>query len=258
MLKTFEDADRVTAKANAKKIVFQKLRKEVMGSDYNKDGFDIMAYAHENLMAAWKQQTVLVTCPPAVENISYVESKTELTDTNTINSYRTRTLSTLGISFLMDTSSQSVSTATISVSQLMKTINKIGEQLETVLESWYKQILQDNGISVEYAPKITIIDSEQLEADVRKDLATTLYTTFNASLETTLGMLGINVEDEAAKRISENEKGYDKIFAPRLTAYTNPGNSNTTDDKGGNPRESTNKTKESYDEEYNKTRKGGA
>ena len=140
----------------------------------------------------------------------------------------------------------------------MKTINKIGEQLETVLESWYKQILQDNGISVEYAPKITIIDSEQLEADVRKDLATTLYTTFNASLETTLGMLGINVEDEAAKRISENEKGYDKIFAPRLTAYTNPGNSNTTDDKGGNPRESTNKTKESYDEEYNKTRKGGA
>ena len=93
-----------------------------MGSDYNKDGFDIMAYAHENLMAAWKQQTVLVTCPPAVENISYVESKTELTDTNTINSYRTRTLSTLGISFLMDTSSQSVSTATISVSQLMKTI----------------------------------------------------------------------------------------------------------------------------------------
>ena len=190
MLKTFEDADRVTAKANAKKIVFQKL-------------------------------------------------------------------STLGISFLMDTSSQSVSTATISVSQLMKTINKIGEQLETVLEIWYKQILQDNGISVEYAPKITIIDSEQLEADVRKDLATTLYTTFNASLETTLGMLGINVEDEAAKRISENEKGYDKIFAPRLTAYTNPGNSNTTDDKGGNPRESTNKTKESYDEEYNKTRKGG-
>lgn len=258
MLKTFEDADRVTAKANAKKIVFQKLRKEVMGSDYNKDGFDIMAYAHENLMAAWKQQTVLVTCPPAVENISYVESKTELTDTNTINSYRTRTLSTLGISFLMDTSSQSVSTATISVSQLMKTINKIGEQLETVLESWYKQILQDNGISVEYAPKITIIDSEQLEADVRKDLATTLYTTFNASLETTLGMLGINVEDEAAKRISENEKGYDKIFTPRLTAYTNSGNSNTTDDKGGNPRESTNKTKESYDEEYNKTRKGGA
>lgn len=257
MLQTFEDADRVTAKANAKKIVFQKLRKEVREQIIIKDGFEIMAYAHENLMSAWKQQTVLVTCPPAVENISYVESKTELTDTNTINSYRTRTLSTLGISFLMDTSSQSVSTATISVSQLMKTINKIGEQLETILQDWYKQILQDNGIGAEYAPTITIIDSEQLEADVRKDLATTLYTTFNASLETTLGMLGINVEDEAAKRLAENEKGYDQIFAPRLTAYTNSGDT-TIDDKGGNPRESTNKTKESYDKEYNKTRKGGA
>src|SRR5574344_1143422 len=31
MLKTFEDADRITSKASAKKIIFQKLRKEVMG-----------------------------------------------------------------------------------------------------------------------------------------------------------------------------------------------------------------------------------
>ena len=259
MLKTFEDADRITAKANAKKIIFQKLRKEVMGTDYNKDGFEIMAYSHENLMRAFKQQTVLVTCPPAVENINYVESKTELTDTNVINSYRTRTLSTLGISFLMDTSSQSVSTATISVSQLMKTINKIGEQLETILEDWYKQVLSDNGIDAEYAPNITIIDSEQLEMDVRKDLASVLYTTFNASLGTTLGLLGINVEDEAAKRIDEKAKGYDEVFSPRLTAYTNSG-SNTTDDIGGRPEDNKTETvdKKTYDKEYNKTRKGGA
>lgn len=257
MLKTFEDADRITSRASAKKIIFQKLRKEVMGTDYSKEGFELMAYAHENLMAAFKQQTVLVTCPPAVENISYVESKTQLTDTNVVNSYRTRTLSTLGISFLMDTSSQSVSTANISVSQLMKTINKIGEQLETILEDWYKQILSDNGIGEEYAPTITIIDSEQLEADVRKDLATTLFSTFNVSMETTLGLLGLNVEDEAAKRAKENELRYDEIFKPRVTAYTKPGNDSKEDGNGGNPRDSIDKDKESYDEEYNKTRKGG-
>jgi hypothetical protein len=258
MLKTFEDADRITSKANAKKIIFQKLRKEVMGTDYNKDGFEIMAYSHENLMQAFKQQTVLVTCPPGVENISYVESKTELTDTNVINSYRTRTLSTLGISFLMDTSSQSVSTATISVSQLMKTINKIGEQLETILEDWYKQILTDNGIDIEYAPTVTIIDSEQLEMDVKKDLATLLYSTFNCSLQTSLELLGINVQDEAARRQSENTAGYNEIFKARQTSYTSSGKDSDVNDSGGNPRESKDKSKESYDEEYNKTRKGGA
>ena len=72
----------------------------------------------------------------------------------------------------MDTGSQSVSTASISVTQLMRTINSITEQLQDILKKWYRQIIIDNGFPVEYTPNVEIIDSEQLEMSLKKDLAT--------------------------------------------------------------------------------------
>lgn len=257
MLATFDNADRVNSKAKAKKIIHQKLRKEVLGSDGNRQGFEEMAYAHQNFMSAWKQPTVVVTTPPTVENILYVEPKIELTDTGTVNNYRSRVLSTLGISFLMDTSSQSVSTASISVTQLMRTINKISEQLEDIMEKWYRQILLDNNMKVEYCPKISIIDSEALDFDLRKELATTLYTIFNGSLTSSLEILGMDVEDETSKRQKENEESLDtEVFYPRATSYTSSGKETVFDEdksKGGRPKsnEKTNKTE--YDDQYNKT-----
>ena len=46
MLETFEQSDRINSKAKAKKIIFQKMRKEVMGQDGTRKGFEEMAYAH--------------------------------------------------------------------------------------------------------------------------------------------------------------------------------------------------------------------
>jgi hypothetical protein len=106
----------------------------------------------------------------------------------------------------MDSSSQSVSTANISVAQLLRTINKISEQLEDILQRWYKQVLFDNGYPIEYCPKVSVIDSEVLDFELRKDLATSLYTLFNGSLETSLGILGIDINDEKIKRKEENEE----------------------------------------------------
>lgn len=252
MLDTFKDADKTTSKSRSKKIIVQLLNKEITGENYAKDRFDITSWSHANFVQAFKQKTVVVTAPPAVRDVKYVESKTELTDVSVVNEYRGKVLNSLGIGFLVE-GSNSVSTANISVSQLMKTINKISEQLEEVLARYYKQILSDNGIDVSYAPKIKIIDSEQLEMDVKKELASLLYTTFNASLETSFGILGIDVADEAEKRKSEKEKGYDEVFAPRQTAYTNSGKKNN-EEKVGNPRESTNPNKENYDKDYNKSR----
>ena len=206
-------------------------------------------------MDAWKQPTVVVTAPPQVENIAYVESKTELTDVNTVNNYRSKVLNTLGIGFLMDSSSQSVSTANISVSQLLRTINKISEQLEDILNRWYKQILLDNNISLDLCPEIKIIDSEVLDFELKKDLATTLYTMFNGSLETSLGIIGIDVNDETTKRKKENEEGLDEIFFPRNTAYTSPGGgSNPKDNDAGRPSSDDETNKQDYDTEYNKNR----
>ena len=249
MLDTFDNSDRVNSKAKAKKIIHQKLRKEVMGTELNKKGFEDMSYAHENLMSAWKQPTVVVTTPPTVESITYVEPKIELTDINTVNNYRSRVLAALGIGFLMDSGSQSVSTADISVTQLLRTINMISEQLEDILQKWYRQILIDNGLPVEYCPTIQVIDSEALDFDMRKDLASTLYTIFNGAMSTSLELLGIDVNDEKEKRIKENDENYDsEIFYPRASTYTTSvKDAKTVEDKGGRPADSNNQAKQGYD-----------
>ena len=255
MLDTFDNADRVNSKAKAKKIIHQKLRKEVMGTELNKKGFEDMAYAHDNFMAAFKQSTVVVTTPPTVESITYVEPKIELTDINTVNNYRSRVLAALGIGFLMDSGSQSVSTADISVTQLLRTINMISEQLEDILQKWYKQILIDNHLPVEYCPTIKVIDSEALDFEMRKDLASTLYTIFNGSMSTSLELLGIDVNDEKEKRIKENDENYEEIFKCRQTAYTSSGRGEITEtnNKGGRPADSKNKAKQSYDKTRQET-----
>ena len=251
MLDTFADTDRINSKAKGKKIIHQKMRKEVMGQDYNKDFFAELSYAHHNFMSAWKQSTVVVTTPPTVESITYVEPSVEMTSKDTYNIYRSKVLSTLGIQFLMDSGSQSVSTASISVTQLMRTINSITEQLQDILKKWYRQIIIDNGFPVQYTPDVEIIDSEQLEMSIKKDLATLCYSTLNASLETCYDLIGLNIKDEAEKRKSEKEKGYDDIFTPRMTAYTNTGD----DSQGGRPSGDDQDTqgKQNYDQEYNKT-----
>lgn len=250
MLDTFAEADRVNSKARAKKIIHQTMNKEIMGHNYDRDYFPEMAYAHKNFMDSWKQSTVVVTSPPSVKDIKYVEPKVEMTSKDSYNIYRSKVLATLGIQFLMDTGSQSVSTASISVTQLMRTINAISEQLEDVYKKWYRQILLDNGFPIECTPDVHIIDSEQLENTLKKDFASLLYGTLNASLETCYSMIGLDINDEAEKRKSEAEKGYDDIFKPRQTAYTNPGDNN----KGGRPESVTdeNQGKNAYDKTYNK------
>ena len=252
MLDTFADTDRINSKAKGKKIIHQKMRKETMGQDYNKDFFPELSYAHQNFMNAWKQSTVVVTSPPTIEEIKYVEPSVEMTSKDTYNIYRSKVLSTLGIQFLMDSGSQSVSTASISVTQLMRTINSITEQLERILEKWYKQIIIDNGFPIEYAPTVKIIDSERLEGSLRTELAGMLFSTMNCSYETAYEVLGLDIKDEVAKRKVENEKNYDEIFTPHGSQYTN--SSNVQNNTGGRPEgnDDTTETKKQYDKERQK------
>lgn len=247
MLDTFADSDRINSKAKAKKIIHQKMRKETMGQDYNKDFFPEVSYAHSNFMDAFKQNTVVVTSPPTVEEISYVEPKVEMTSKDTYNIYRSKVLSTLGIQFLMDSGSQSVSTASISVTQLMRTINAISEQLEDILKKWYRQIILDNGYTLDYTPDVNVIDTEQLEAELKHSLATLLFSTMNCSYATAFEILGLDINDEVQKRTLENEKKYDEIFKPHGSQYTNSKKQNPTDNPGGRPADSNNETKQEYD-----------
>lgn len=84
--------------------------------------------------------------------------------------------------------------------------------------------------------------------DLRKELAKLLYTTFNGSAETSLGLLGINAKDEKAKRQSENEDGYDEVFTARQTAYTSSGSDTN---ESGRPQSNTDEDKQQYDQVRN-------
>ena len=83
-------------------------------------GYSEQVFAHDNLMRAFKQDTVVVTVPPYVESIEYVEPKVDMTNKDTVLQYRNREMAALGISFLNSDGTQTVSTANISLNQLLK------------------------------------------------------------------------------------------------------------------------------------------
>lgn len=258
MLEQFDDTDRVNAKAKAKKFIVQLLNEKLLGDNADKDSYEEQAFAHDNLMKAFKQKTVLVTTPAYVKDIKYVEPSTSNTDTDTVTNYVNRELSTLGISFLMNSDGTGASVASISLDQLMKTINSITEQLEFIIEKWYRNILVQAGYDAEFAPTIRILDSELLEMQVKQDLAKLLYCNFNCSMETALSILGLDINDEKAKREKENNEKLHDTFFPRSTAFTSSGKGDIlpqdVEDKGGRPKSDNVDTigKQQYDEQYNK------
>lgn len=254
MLDTFDEADKINAKAKAKKIIHQVLRSELLGTEGNRKGLEEMAYAHENLVKAFRNPTVLYTSPPFVEKIEYVEPKVEMSNVDSINQYRSRVTSTLGISFLNTDGKQTVSTANISIKQLMKTINKIAEQEEKILEQWYCLILQENDIPLEYCPTPHILDAELLEFEMRKDLSELLFSKYNCSYSTAYELVGMDVRDEIEKRKQEKELGYEDILSVHPTSYNSAGDSTDSDNKGGRPSGSDDESKQEYDSDYNLTR----
>ena len=210
-----------------------------------------MAYAHSNLMAAWKNPTVVYTSPPCVEKIEYIEPTADEVDVDKIILYRTKVLSALGISFLTSDKSQTASTAKMSLSQLMLCINSISEEIENVLNHWYETILIENGIDLEFCPMIKIIDSEKLDFDLRQSLASLLFSSMNCSYDTCLSILGFDVKDEVQKRIYENENNYEQIFTGHASSYTSSSSSNNV----GRPadRDSNDPDKQEYDANYERS-----
>ena len=255
MLDTFDKSDATNAKAKAKKIIVQTMRKETMGQSYEKKGLEDMAYAHTQLMQAWRNPTVVYTPPPCVEKIEYVEPKVEMTNEKTITQYRSRVTSALGISFLNTDGQQTVSTANISIKQLMRTINKIAERQEKILERWYEIVLEEAGIPIEYCPTPKILDAELLEFEMKQDLAEFLYSKLNCSYQTAYETLDMNFQDEMERRKSEKEKGVEEIFTPHPTSYNSSGDSANVGRPSGSTSNgnSVDESKMEYDQNYNQS-----
>lgn len=251
ILQSFYKSDETNSRARGKKILLQIMRQNatITGPDIPNQ-----SYAHSELVKSYKQQgSVVYTAPHMVEDVKYVEPTGTMIDTKTIAFHLNREMSTLGIGFLsMESANQSVSTAKLSLEQLMKTINAITSQLERIFKKFYRVVLEEEGFDVAYVPTIKILDSEYLEFSLRKELSQMLYTMFNGSLRTSLDLVGIDLDDELEKRLKEQKDGVEKIFAPRLTAYTNGGDSTPSGDSSpDNGRPSGDETdKQKYDEEY--------
>lgn len=257
MLETFDTSDRVNAKAKAKKIIWQQLDPELMGPNNDKKGFSEQVTAHDNLLRAWKQNTVLVTTAPYVKDIKYVEPKVEMTNIETVKQYRNREMAALGISFLNTDGQQTVSTAKVSLDQLMKNIGKIAEQIEDVLKRWYRIRLEDAGVDPMYCPDVKVSTTEMMGMEMKKAIAQFLFTTLNCSYKTAYEYMGLHAEDELRKRQAETEEGYDDVFVARQTSYTSTGNSGgggDSDKKTGRPKgEET--EKQIYDQQRNEDSK---
>lgn len=257
MLETFDTSDRVNAKAKAKKIIWQQLDPELMGQNKDKKGFSEQVTAHDNLLRAWKQNTVLVTTAPYVKDIKYVEPKVEMTNIETVKQYRNREMAALGISFLNTDGQQTVSTAKVSLDQLMKNIGKIAEQIEDVLKRWYRIRLEDAGVDPMYCPDVKVSTTEMMGMEMKKAIAQFLFTTLNCSYKTAYEYMGLHAEDELRKRQAETEEGYDDVFVARQTSYTSTGNSGgggDSDKKTGRPKgEET--EKQIYDQQRNEDSK---
>ena len=257
MLETFDTSDRVNAKAKAKKIIWQQLDPALMGPNNDKKGFAEQVTAHDNLLRAWKQNTVLVTTAPYVKDIKYVEPKVEMTNIETVKQYRNREMAALGISFLNTDGQQTVSTAKVSLDQLMKNIGKIAEQIEDVLKRWYRIRLEDAGVDAMYCPDVKVSTTEMMGMEMKKAIAQFLFTTLNCSYKTAYEYMGLHAEDELRKRQAEAEEGYDDVFVARQTSFTSTGNSSgggDSDKKTGRPKgEET--EKQIYDQQRNEDSK---
>jgi len=253
-LENIELSDDKNTLVRGKKIIFQKLREELVTKANEMPNItwsSAQAKAHSDLMGALSSSGVTVfTAPPWTEEISYIESKLEPTNAQIKNQYRDQIMQGLGISYLSATKG-SYGSAEISIKELMKLINRISEQLEKILHKFYMGLLHDLGYDVKFAPKIKVIDSEQLEMEIKLQLVEVLFNKLSCSYESAYKFMGLNAEDEFMRRKQEKEDGYEEVFAPHLTSYTSNGDSNDDENKGGTPIENKNLDRKEYDENYN-------
>ncbi len=251
VLNNIEAADVSDSKARSKKIIFQKLRKELLGQNGEKKGLAEQALAHDALTQALKTNLCAYTAPAFVESLEFVSSKANNDDASKqLGQYMTKYLQALGVDFI-DTEVGNYAGVNVSVTQIIRQINCIKSDVERVLNKFYTTLLASAGFDPNLAPTIKIENAESMELSMRIDLAKFVYGTLNASRETSFKLAGLDLNDEKIKRESELEAGLDDIFTPRKTAYTTSG-----DDEGssGRPASNDDKGKQNFDKEYNKNK----
>ncbi|ALS22299.1 hypothetical protein [Paenibacillus naphthalenovorans] len=251
-LENIELSDDKNTLVRGKKIIFQKLVKELITQSKDMPNItwsSAQAKAHTDLMQALSANGVSVyTGLPWTEKIEFIEPKLEQTNVQIKRSFREEIMTSVGIAYL-SADKGSFGSAKINLTELMKVINRIGSQLERILQKWYKGLLIDHGIDEKFTPKIKVIDSELLEQELKVSLATFVFDKLGASYKTTFEILGKDYETEYMRRKKENDENADLIFYPRVNAYTVADSENN---HSGRPESNKDKSRQEYDSLYNK------
>lgn len=227
MLETIDNVDRKNVMGKAKKLYVQRTIKELETNPDNlsmKSYMKNIQYAHAGLCKAMESDCAIYTAMPYVEGIDLVEPSVDVTDYNTKTSYRNRVLNGLGIGFLTNETKSGTNTVKMNYEEILKTINAIVRQIETIINRFYQAIILENGYPIEYAPIINIQDTKMLDLESRLMLADTLFSKIGLSYKTTLETLGYDIDEEKRRRDKENSDNFEEVFIPHANSYTSNSN----------------------------------
>ncbi|WP_297993907.1 hypothetical protein [uncultured Clostridium sp.] len=223
-LETIDNVDRKNLQAKAKKVFYQKMRKECIDSNGQID-INAVGYAQASLLQAMDSDVVIYTSTGLVESLEILEPKADPTDNDIVSSNRNRVLGACGITFSSNESKNGANVVKINYEDLLKTINKINRGLERILNKLYKVILDENGFPSEYAPTINIQNTLLLDLDSCSKLVDLVYSKIGLSYKTAIEALGLDYDEEVSRRKAENDNKFDEeIFIPHGNSYTSNSN----------------------------------
>ena len=239
ILEQIDSTDSKVLIGKTKKIFFQKLRSDLMqsntpgttGKTYAKKE---AGYAQGSLMTAMGEDVVVYTAQPYVESLEIIEPKSELTSTNTVRQHKDDVINGVGIGFVSGQDGKGVATTEFTYDDLLKSINKIVKrQVEPMLNKFIQTVIVENGFDVSLSPLIEIQGTEMLDIDTIAKVVELYRNKLNLSMETIFEAIGLDVEDETIKRMSENavqnpnapmgSEGLSSVFYPYQTSYTMSG-----------------------------------
>lgn len=236
-LETIDNVDRKNLQAKAKKVFYQKMRKECIDSNGQID-INAVGYAQASLLQAMDSDVVIYTSTGLVESLEILEPKADPTDNDIVSSNRNRVLGACGITFSSNESKNGANVVKINYEDLLKTINKINRGLERILNKLYKVILYENDFPVQYAPTINIQNTLLLDLDNCSKLVDLVYSKIGLSYKTAIEALGLDYNEEISRRKVENDNKFDEeIFTPHGNSYTSNSNdllNNTESNKNSN------------------------
>ena len=125
-----------------------------------------------------------------------------------------------------------------------------------IIEQVNKVLFENNGQDIDLCPEIQIKCAESMSMEMKKSIAEFMFTKLSASYETCYDVLGIsNAKTEAIRRTKEEKAGFNEIFKPHESYFTQTGSGN-----GANNGDSNDKTagrpsgEDTHKKQYDKTR----